>query len=174
MLKCGKNKLTLRVLRKICSRWHSNFFFRENNISCEWSVWQILHMKYQDLFSLKIMIKKKRKNQYGVCWSCYWCSRLRYSSSLLLILTFSFQQQKRHISQLLQSSGLHLGYVGGPCWQQLVEVVAACLHSALSSSDLYPSAREPVSLEIRLSTIPALSATAWSSRLSALYGRLLL
>ena len=38
------------------------FFFSEKtslDISCEWSAWQTIHMKYQDLFSLK---KKKKKN----------------------------------------------------------------------------------------------------------------
>ena len=32
------------------------------NISCESSVWQVIHMKYQDLFSLK---KKKEEEKQG-------------------------------------------------------------------------------------------------------------
>ena len=55
--------LTLKATRKICSRRHSDFFFFSEKtsleISCESSAKQTIHMKYQDLFSLKN--KKKRK-----------------------------------------------------------------------------------------------------------------
>ena len=59
--------LTLKAPSKICSRRHSFFFyyyyyyFSEKtslDISCESSAKQMIHMKCQDLFSLK---KKKNK-----------------------------------------------------------------------------------------------------------------
>ena len=59
--------LTLKAPSKICSRRHSNFFFYfyfffsekpSLDISCESSTWQMIHMKCQDLFSLKNNKKK--------------------------------------------------------------------------------------------------------------------
>ena len=69
--------LTLNAPSKICRRRHSKlfFYFSEKtslDISCESSAWQMIHMKCQDLFSLKnkkyIIIKKKNV----VCCSCDW------------------------------------------------------------------------------------------------------
>ena len=64
---CSVNvSLTLKAPSKICSRQHSFFFFffffREKSldISCESSAKQTIHMKCQDLFSLKI--KKNKRN----------------------------------------------------------------------------------------------------------------
>ena len=51
--------LTLKAPSKICSRRHFEIFFfnfskkTSLDISCELSAWQTIHMKYQDLFSLK-------------------------------------------------------------------------------------------------------------------------
>ena len=51
--------LTLKVLSKICSRQHLFLFFfifskkTSLDIPCESSAKQTIHMKYQDLFSLK-------------------------------------------------------------------------------------------------------------------------
>ena len=56
-----QNKLTLKAPSKICSRRHSNFYFLEKtslDISCESSAKQTIHMKCQDLFSLKKNLKK--------------------------------------------------------------------------------------------------------------------
>ena len=70
--KRGK-QLTLKVPNKICSRWHSFFFFFSEkthlDISCESSAWQMIHMKCQDLFSLK---NKKKIKKIVVCCSCDW------------------------------------------------------------------------------------------------------
>ena len=60
-----KYVLTLKAPSKICSRWHSIFFFYfpekiSLNISCESSAWQTIYMKCQEeLFSLKSKKKKK-------------------------------------------------------------------------------------------------------------------
>ena len=43
------------------------------DISCESSAWQMIHIKYQDLFSSKKKKKKKKKIfQNVVCCSCDW------------------------------------------------------------------------------------------------------
>ena len=49
------------------------FVFSEKtslDISCESSAKQTIHMKFQDLFSLKNREKKKKKNV--ICCSCDW------------------------------------------------------------------------------------------------------
>ena len=61
-----ENCLTLKAPNKICSRRHSKFFFffsekTSLDISCELSAKQMIHMKCQDLFSLKT--KKKQQNK---------------------------------------------------------------------------------------------------------------
>ena len=60
--------LTLKVPSKICSRWHSIFFFyfyfsekTSLDILCE-----SIHMKCQDLFSLKNKKKKKKMSSAAV------------------------------------------------------------------------------------------------------------
>ena len=58
--------LTLKTPSKICSRRRSKifFYFSEKtslDISCESSAKQTIHIKYQDLFSLKSKKKKKKK-----------------------------------------------------------------------------------------------------------------
>ena len=51
--------LTLKAQNKICSRQHFNFLFLSFeeklrlDFSCESSAWQRIHLKHQDLFSLK-------------------------------------------------------------------------------------------------------------------------
>ena len=47
--------LCLTLKAPITSAVDDIFFFRENriDISCELSAWQMIHMKFQDLFSLK-------------------------------------------------------------------------------------------------------------------------
>ena len=65
-------ELTLKAPSKICSRRHSFFFFfffflnisdkTSLDTSCELSAKQTIHMKCQDLFSLKKKNKKKIKN----------------------------------------------------------------------------------------------------------------
>ena len=61
--------LTLKAPSKrhsnfVCSKRHSNFFFfyfsekTSLDISCESSAWQMIHLKCQDLFSLKNKRKK--------------------------------------------------------------------------------------------------------------------
>ena len=62
------NTLTLKAPSKICSRQHSKFFlyFSEKtnlDISCESSAKSMIHMKCQDLFSLKKKKKKKKKKK---------------------------------------------------------------------------------------------------------------
>ena len=58
--------LILKATNKICSKRHSIFYFiyfsekTSLDISCESSAWQMIHMKCQDLFSLK---NKKKKNK---------------------------------------------------------------------------------------------------------------
>ena len=64
--RCFKPVLTLKVPSKICSRRHSKnvFYFSEKtslDISCELSAKQMIHMKCQDLFSLKNNKKKNKK-----------------------------------------------------------------------------------------------------------------
>ena len=60
-----EESLTLKAPSIICSRRHSKFFFyyfleeTSLDISCELSAKQTIHMKCQDLFSLKKKIKKK-------------------------------------------------------------------------------------------------------------------
>ena len=61
---CSTLKLNLKVPSKICSKRHPIFFFffsekRSLDILCDSSAWQIIHMKFQDFFSLKY--KKKSK-----------------------------------------------------------------------------------------------------------------
>ena len=57
ILKFLPSMLTLKAPGKICSRRYSKIFisyFSEKtslDISCESSAWQMIHMKYQDLFS---------------------------------------------------------------------------------------------------------------------------
>ena len=58
--------LTLKALSKICSRGHFNFFFifsekTSLDISCDSSVKQTIHMKCQDLYSLKNKKNKIKK-----------------------------------------------------------------------------------------------------------------
>ena len=51
-----ESTLTLKVPSKICSRQHTNFFFKRENksdISYELSAKHMIHRKCQDLFSLK-------------------------------------------------------------------------------------------------------------------------
>ena len=69
--------LTIKAPSKICSRRHLFLFFfnfsmiTSLDISCESSAKQTIHMKYQDLFSLK---NKKKKYIYifqnVVCCNC--------------------------------------------------------------------------------------------------------
>ena len=77
---CGSaaSLLTLKAPSKICSRWHSKFFFYisektsldiswESSAICQSSAWQMIHMKCQDLFSLKksaVVIGALRVNLY--------------------------------------------------------------------------------------------------------------
>ena len=67
LLKCMLLTLTLKAPSKSCSRQHSKFFFffffsvkTSLDISCESSSKQTIHMKFQDLFSLKNRKKKKK------------------------------------------------------------------------------------------------------------------
>ena len=67
---------TLKAPNKTYSRWHLFlffYFFKEKSldISCESSAKQMIHMKCQDLFSLKKK-KKKKKIQNVVCCNCDW------------------------------------------------------------------------------------------------------
>ena len=61
--KSMRSALTLKAPSKICSRRHSLFFYFSEktslDISCESSAKQTIHMKCQDLFSLKNNNKKK-------------------------------------------------------------------------------------------------------------------
>ena len=48
------------------------FYFSEKtslDISCELSAWQMIHMKYQDLFSSE----NKKKIKIVIWFSCDWC-----------------------------------------------------------------------------------------------------
>ena len=68
-------ELTLKAPSKICSRRHLSLFFfnfskkTSLDISCESSAKQTIHMKYQDLFSLKNL---KKIFQNVVCCGCDW------------------------------------------------------------------------------------------------------
>ena len=58
LLKILPRVLSVKVPSKICCRLHSNCFvyFSEEislDMSCESSAWQMIHMKCDDLFSLK-------------------------------------------------------------------------------------------------------------------------
>ena len=95
--------LTLKAPSKIFSRRHFIlfylfFFFSEKikclDIPCESSAWQTIHMKCQDLFSLKKKIKKI-SFQTVVCCSCDWRSK---SLRMYVILEdFDRLVRQRHI-----------------------------------------------------------------------------
>ena len=86
--------------RKICSRWHSKIFIFIHfsaktwlDISCELSAWQKIHMKCQDLFSLKNEKKKKKKKKkiilitkIVVCCSSDWHLRVNSYTAVLIKL----------------------------------------------------------------------------------------
>ena len=82
--------LTLKVQSKICSRQHSksSFFFFSGktslDISCESSAKQTIHMKCQDLFSLKN--KKKQQKTLSSAAVVICASRFKVMLSIICIL----------------------------------------------------------------------------------------